>query len=80
MSVVRKSKIMTFRKLELLSSSGDGGGSSFRNVTILDFRTMDKVQKPVSSQCYEYIPSSEHFRIYRIIINVSDYKRLSART
>jgi hypothetical protein len=29
---------------------------------ILDFRTMDKVQKPVSSQCY--IPSSEPFRIY----------------
>jgi hypothetical protein len=26
--------------------------SSFRNGVILDFRTMDKVQKPISSQCY----------------------------
>jgi hypothetical protein len=35
-------------------------------LVILDFWTMDKVQKPISSQCYR--PSSEPFRI---ITNVS---------
>jgi hypothetical protein len=31
-------------------------------LVILNFRTMEKVQKPISSQCY--MPSSGHFRIY----------------
>jgi hypothetical protein len=31
-------------------------------LVILDFWTMDEVQKPITSQCY--IPSSEPFRIY----------------
>jgi hypothetical protein len=36
-------------------------------LVILDFRTMDKVQKPISSQCY--IPSLETFRIQHILLS-----------
>jgi hypothetical protein len=35
-----------------------------KNIVILDFWIMDKVQKPISSQCY--ISLSEHFRMQKI--------------
>jgi hypothetical protein len=34
----------------------------------LEFRTMDKVQKPRDFQCYTRSTSSEPFRFYRIIV------------
>jgi hypothetical protein len=66
LSIDRKSKITTFRNLDILPSSGEDGGSrsSFRNVVILDSRTMDKVQKPISSQfitIYKYPGICQHF-------------------
>jgi hypothetical protein len=78
---------MTFRKLDLLPSSGEGGRrhlvlgpldranlnhwTSFRNVVILDFRTMDKVVRTFQNcslrfggTCFLYFPPSsrgKHF-------------------
>jgi hypothetical protein len=46
-------------------SPEDVNRSSFRNIEFfnyLEFRTMDKVQKPSDSECYA--PSSEPFKIY----------------
>jgi hypothetical protein len=46
-----------------LPSPEEGNRSSFRNVVFysyLEFRTMNKVQKPSDSDCYT--PSSEPFR------------------
>jgi hypothetical protein len=47
-------------------SPEDGNRSSFRNVVFfcffLEYRTMNKVQKPSSPECY--IPSSEPFKVY----------------
>ena len=40
--------------------SGLRPSSEILEVVILDFQTMDKVQKPIASQCY--IPSSKHFK------------------
>jgi hypothetical protein len=43
----------------------DGNRSSFRKVVFsnfLEYQTMDKVQKPINSECYT--PSSEPIRIY----------------
>jgi hypothetical protein len=87
LSIIWKSKITTFRKLDLLPFSGETGRetptlfgplhranlnhwtdwsrhSFWRScyLVISDFRTMDKVHKPISSQCY--VPSSERFGIY----------------
>jgi hypothetical protein len=49
-----KQENTTFRKLDLFPK---------RCVFLfIEFRTMDKVQKPSSNECYT--PSSESFRIY----------------
>ena len=78
-----KSTITTFRKLELLPSSDEGSEdrsrSSFRNVVILDFRTMYKVQNTVSSHCYTR--SSEPFIIYvhKVLISFENLVNLLSR-
>jgi hypothetical protein len=38
-----------------MPSPEDGSRSSFRNVVILDFRMMEKVQKPISSQFLAFV-------------------------
>jgi hypothetical protein len=49
--------------------SPEGGNrSSFRNVVFcfLEYRTLDKVQKPNSPECH--IPSSEPFKVYMSVL------------
>jgi hypothetical protein len=56
----------TFRKLDLFSSSGPVSVSKILCFSVLlEYRTMDKVQKPSNAECYT--PSSEPIAIYRYI-------------